>query len=152
MIYLVSLELLKHTVPLYRVSNLYLAMVSGLFGGWKWHYAILINYIKAIQLLPLYLSYSQKNHREEGEFIIPDHTSSYPSPSHTIILALGIGDRPVIRLIVLQCRRYMLAYSHRLGVPNRPVRPALGTAGLTRAFPETAWPDCGKPGFPKQIP
>jgi len=126
-------------------------MVSGLFGGWKWHYTILINYIKAIQLLQLYLSYSQKNHGEEGEFT-PDHTSSCPSPSLIIILGLEIGDRPVIRLIMMQFQRYMLAYSHRLGVPNRPVRPGLGAAGLTQSFPETAWPDCRKPGFPKQIP
>jgi len=127
MIYLASLEILKHTVPLYTVSNLYLAMVSGWFGGWKWNYTILINYIKAIQLLPLYISYSQKNHGEEGEFITPYHTFSYPSPSLTIILGLGIGDRPVIRLIVPQCRRHMFSFSHRFGVPNRPVRPALGT-------------------------
>jgi len=127
-------------------------MVSGFFGCWKWHYTILINYVKAIQLLPLSLSYSQNNHGGKGELVTPDHTSNYLSPSLTIILGLEIGDKPAIGLIVLQCRRYMLAYSHRLGVPNRLVRPALGTAGLTRAFPETAWPDCGKPGFPKQIP
>jgi len=32
-------------------------------------------------------------------------------------------------------------------VPNRPVRPALGTAGLTQAFSETAGPDYRKPAF-----
>jgi len=35
------------------------------------------------------------------------------------------------------------------GVPNRPVRPALGPAGLTQAFSETAGPDCGKAAFQK---
>ena len=37
-------------------------------------------------------------------------------------------------------------------VPNRPVRPALGTAGLTQAFSETAGPDYGKPAFQKKKP
>jgi len=32
-------------------------------------------------------------------------------------------------------------------VPNRPVRPALGTAGLAQAVSEMAGPDCGKPTF-----
>jgi len=35
-------------------------------------------------------------------------------------------------------------------VPNRPVRPALGTAGLTQAFSETAGPDYGKRAFQKK--
>jgi len=37
-------------------------------------------------------------------------------------------------------------------VPNRPVRPALGTAGLTQAFSETAGPDYGKRAFQKKKP
>jgi len=37
-------------------------------------------------------------------------------------------------------------------VPNRPVRPALGMAGLTQAFSETAGPECGKPAFQKKKP
>ena len=39
-----------------------------------------------------------------------------------------------------------------ISVPNRPVRPALGTAGLTQAFSETAGPDCGKAAFQKKSP
>jgi len=39
-----------------------------------------------------------------------------------------------------------------ISVPNRPVRPALSTAGLTQAFSETAGPDCGKPAFQKKKP
>jgi len=35
-------------------------------------------------------------------------------------------------------------------VPNRSVRPALGTAGLTQAFSETAGPDYGRPSFQKK--
>jgi len=40
--------------------------------------------------------------------------------------------------------------SNKSSVPNRPVRPALGTAGLTQAFSETAGPDYGKPAFQKK--
>jgi len=40
--------------------------------------------------------------------------------------------------------------SRAASVPNRPVRPTLGTAGLTQAFSETAGPDCGKPAFQKK--
>jgi len=38
----------------------------------------------------------------------------------------------------------------KCSVPNRPVRPALGTAGLTQAFSETAGPDDGKRAFQKK--
>jgi hypothetical protein len=36
--------------------------------------------------------------------------------------------------------------------PKRPVRPALGTAGLTQAFSGMAWPDCRKAAFQNQSP
>ena len=41
-------------------------------------------------------------------------------------------------------------YLSKLSVPNRPVRPALGTAELTQAFSETAGPDYGRPSFQKK--
>jgi len=38
----------------------------------------------------------------------------------------------------------------QLSDPKRPVRPALGTAGLTKAFSGTAEPGCGQAAFQSQ--
>jgi len=60
----------------------------------------------------------------------------------------------VSRRTFLPVHNFFLRYffSIEFSVPNRPVCPALGTAGLTQAFSETAGPDYGKPAFQKRKP
>ena len=80
------------------------------------------------------------------------HSDNVPSIGTLLACCQGLvvvdKEASTIRLIHFTLQEYLRTSS----VPNRPVRPALGTAGLTQAFSETAGPDCGKAAFQKKSP
>ena len=70
------------------------------------------------------------------EYRAASHDFQQPCPQYYLL-----AQRPTL------CRRHT---KHPPSDPNRPVCPALSTAGLAQAFPEMAGPDYRKAAFQNQ--